>query len=290
MEFYYECIPCHIRAALNSIILLTDDTEIISKVIKKALIKASEFKKYKNFFELYYDIQNVVKSYIPNKDPFKDLKSQFNKICLSVADDLKRIIEQSDDCFNSGVRVCLAGNSIDVMQGKKMNRGALKESITNAIKQPLNERILKRFEREVRNANKILFIGDNAGEIVFDMIFIEMLNEKYKKEGKITYSVRGGYTLNDCTMEDAILVGINNVVKVITTGIDMPNAHLPLCSEEFVNAYREADLVISKGQGNLEALIDEEKNIFFLLKIKCQVMAKILDNRHKVDDIVIVHR
>jgi hypothetical protein len=67
----------------------------------------------------------------------------------------------------------------------------------------------------------------------------------------------------------------------------MPAAYLPLCSEEFNKAYNEADLVISKGQGNLEAFIDEKKKIFFLLKIKCGVIAKILDHKHKVDEIVI---
>ena len=83
------------------------------------------------------------------------------------------------------------------------------------------------------------------------------------------------------------MVKMHEVAKIITTGIDLPSAHLPLCSEEFRQHYSQADLVISKGQGNLEGLIDEKKNIFFLLKIKCPVIAGVLGNRHKIDDVVI---
>ena len=115
-----------------------------------------------------------------------------------------------------------------------------------------------------------------------DKIFIEKLPKE-----KITYVVRGGPALNDATIEDAKMVGMTSIVKVITTGLDMPAAILPLCSKVFLNYYNKSDLVISKGQGNYEALSEEEKNIFFLLKIKCPVIAKSFKDRYKVGDIVV---
>ncbi len=289
MKIYHECIPCHVRAAVSSVKLLTDDEKIINDVIHKSLLKASEFETYENLFELYYDIQQIVKENSPEKDPYKDFKKEFNELCLSLEDEMKDIIKKSESPFEAGLRICLAGNSIDVMQGYNIvDMSVLRKTIDNALVQPLDTEVVRKFEVEVKKADKILFVGDNAGEIVFDKVFIELLNNNYKRENSITYSVRGGYTLNDSTIDDARMVGIDKVAKVITTGIDMPAAHLPLCSEEFIGVYRDAGLVIAKGQGNLEALLGEDKNMFFLLKIKCNTIAKILNNRNAVNDIVLV--
>jgi len=287
MKIYHECIACHIRSAVTSTMLMTDDENLRSAAVKKALVKASDFGSYENLFELFHDIQKEIKTIVPDTDPYLDFKKEFNRICLSLSEEYKKKIEKSDDHFEMALRLCLAGNSVDVMQGKKMSKEYLKSSIETALTQPLDKKNINILKKEILKADRILIIGDNAGEIVFDRLFIEFLNMYFAKEGMITYSVRGGHTLNDSTIDDALMTGIDKVAKVITTGVDMPAAHLPTCSEEFNRCFREADLVISKGQGNLEALIDEKKNIFFLLKIKCNVIAKILDHKHKVDEIVI---
>ncbi len=287
MKIYHECIACHIRSAVTSVMLMTDDEKLRSAAIKKALLKASDFGSYENLFELFYDIQKEIKAIVPDIDPYKDFKKEFNDICLSLSHVYEEKIEKSEDQFEMALRLCLAGNSVDVMQGKKMSRDYLKKSIETALLQPLDIKSISRLKKEILKAKKILIIGDNAGEIVFDRLFIEFLNKHFTKKGLIAYSVRGGHTLNDSTIDDAIMAGIDKAAKVITTGVDMPAAHLPTCSEEFNRCFSEADLVISKGQGNLEALIDEKKNIFFLLKIKCNVIANMLDHKHKVDEIVI---
>ncbi len=287
MKIYHECIACHIRSAVTSVMLMTDNESLRSAALKKALIKASDFGSYENPFELFYDIQTIIKSVVPDIDPYMDFKREFNKICLSLSEEYKAKIEKSGGQFETALRLCLAGNSLDVMQGKKMSKEYLRGSIETALSQPLDTKGTNRLKKEISKAKKILIIGDNAGEIVFDRLFIEFLNKHFNKEGMITYSVRGGHTLNDSTIDDALMAGIDKVARLITTGVDMPAAHLPVCSEEFNKCFRDADLVISKGQGNLEALIDEKKNIFFLLKIKCNVIANMLDHRHKVDEIVI---
>lgn len=289
MKIYHECIPCHVRAAVTSVKLLTDDEKIINNVIHKSLLKASEFETYENLFELYYDIQKIVKENAPEKDPYKDFKKAINEICMDLEDEMKDLIYSSDNPFDAGLRICLAGNSIDVMQGyNRLDVNVLRKAIDNALIQALDDKVIKEFEEEVKNAGEILFVGDNAGEIVFDKVFIELLNKSYKKDGSIKYSVRGGYTLNDSTIDDARMVGIDRLAEVITTGVDMPASHLPLCSERFMDAYNSSGLVIAKGQGNLEALLGEDKNIFFLLKIKCNTIARILNRKNAVDDIVLV--
>jgi uncharacterized protein with ATP-grasp and redox domains len=277
------------RSAVNAVRLLTDDKEIMDDVLKKSLLVASDFKSYENPFELYHDIQNIIKKNTTDRDPYIDYKKAFNRICMELADEIKDTIKNSENPFEAGLRVCLAGNTIDVMQGnREVNKDFLRKQIERALVQNLDPVIIKEFENEIKKAKKILFVGDNAGEIVFDRVFIELLIDRCKKVSEITYVVRGSHTLNDSTMEDAVMVGMDKLVKVITTGIDMPAAHLPFCSKDFMDNYNEADLVISKGQGNLEALLGEDKNIFFLLKIKCSVVAKILNKKGSVNDIVIV--
>ena len=287
MKIYHDCITCQVRTAINSIMQLTNDEKLIDETIKICLIRASEFKTYENLFKFYGSIQEVIKTIIPNGDPYKEHKKEFNKICMDFSREIKSIIDNSTDKFDTSLRVCLAGNSIDVMQGKKISGEIIKNSITMALNQVPNLKNIKRLEQEIIMANKILFLGDNTGEIVFDKIFIELLNKNYDKVGKITYVVRGGVTLNDSTMEDALIVKMNEVARVITTGIDIPFSYLPLCSEGFRKAYNNSDLIISKGQGNLEALMYEDKNIFFLLKIKCSLIAKLINKNYKIDDFVV---
>ncbi|MCK5255186.1 MAG: DUF89 family protein, partial [Deltaproteobacteria bacterium] len=110
---------------------------------------------------------------------------------------------------------------------------------------------------------------DNAGEIVFDRLFIEQLPRE-----KVTYVVRGEPIINDVTIEDAREVDMFELVDVIDNGSDAPGTILETCSHEFQKRFASSDLVIAKGQGNYETLSDINKRIFFLLQVKCPVIAK----------------
>ena len=134
--------------------------------------------------------------------------------------------------------------------------------IQNTIKGEIKGNIPLIQDRVVK-AEKILWLGDNTGEIVLDRLLLEQINTK-----KVTYVVRGGAILNDATMEDAIDAGITEIVKVIDNGIDIPGTLLSCCSEEFRKEYAKADLIISKGQGNFETLDHDDKRIVYLCKVK----------------------
>ena len=112
-----------------------------------------------------------------------------------------------------------------------------------------------------------MYIGDNAGECVFDRILIEEMKKP------VIYVVRDMPIINDATYEDAVQAGIDKVATILSSGTDAPGTILKTCSAEFKNVYKNSKLIISKGQGNYEALSNERRPIFFLLKAKCDVIA-----------------
>ena len=85
--------------------------------------------------------------------------------------------------------------------------------------------------------------------------------------------VRAKPIINDATSDDALQVGVNKFATIISNGSDAPATILSQCSPEMLRYYRAADLIISKGQGNYETLINEERPVYFLFKVKCEAIA-----------------
>jgi damage-control phosphatase, subfamily I len=292
MKVQIDCIPCQVKQSLATAKKLTADESVISRSLRETLNIAAAFESHENIFSLYYEMAENVRKINPDWDPYKEFKKDFNEICLKIAPELKKEAYCSSDVFTAGLRIALAGNAIDVMQGNLLNEDILVESVKNSLLQDINNSNIEFLKQNIINAKKILFIGDNAGEIVFDKVFLEIMEDTILKDsglGKITYSVRGGPALNDSTIDDAIMVGLDKLVKVVSTGINLPGAYLPLCSPEFRKEYADSDLIISKGQGNYEALFDEKKNIFFLVKLKCETFLKFFHGKHKLGEVVVEH-
>ena len=125
----------------------------------------------------------------------------------------------------------------------------------------------QQLKNDLKTANQVLYIGDNCGEIVLDKLFIQTINHP-----NIYFAVRGGPVINDVTIEDAKMVGIDKITKIITTGDDSPGAVWETCSNKFKNIFKKSDIVIAKGQGNLEGLLDVKHNIYFLFVVKCNLI------------------
>jgi damage-control phosphatase, subfamily I len=200
-------------------------------------------------------------------DIYYDEKRSSNQYILNMYDELSDIVKNSADPFDTAMRLAITGNIIDFGANLSFLNESIHSEISDVLKNSdIDSKLLK---EEVNKAKKILYIADNAGEIVFDKLFLEQLPLE-----KITFSVRGSYILNDALMEDAEMIGITKILPVISSGSNYPGTVLNSCSEEFSKAFNEADLIISKGQGNYETLSDLDKNIMFMLRIKCPVVAR----------------
>jgi uncharacterized protein with ATP-grasp and redox domains len=198
------------------------------------------------------------------EDPFKAIKDQYTRQALQLYPELKTLVQSSEDRLLTAVRVSIAGNVIDFGSPRKFN---IEQDLKTILHQKFAVDFYQEFRQSLSEAHKVLFIGDNAGETVFDRLLIEELGKP------VIYVVRDRPVLNDAVAQDAVDAGIDKVAEILSSGSDAPGNILRLCSGAFLKAYRSSDLVISKGQGNYEGLSDEARPIFFLLKAKCHVIA-----------------
>ncbi len=269
MRTYLDCLPCFFRQALGAARAATDDEVIQRKVMDTVAEMIPGFPLHITPPEIAQHVYRAVYRITENDDPYRETKRESNERALSLYSGMKKIVESSDDPLLTACKLAIAGNSIDL--GPRVEQGDLESIIESTLSSPLAYDNYQQFCCNIDDASSILYLADNAGEIVFDKLLIEEIRRG--RELKITVAVRDKPIINDVTMEDARAVGLDQVATVISNGSDAPATILSQCSAEVQALFDSADLIIAKGQGNYESLSDEEFNIFFLLMAKCPVVA-----------------
>lgn len=264
------CIACHNKTVENLLAKFNPDKQL-AKVIRG---KAEGYirKKYDNPY-LATLIHRMVKEELQSEDLYFDEKLSANKLLLNQYEQWKAWVGNDEHSFRKAAILAVSGNIIDY------GAHSVPADITKQIKHLVNQGLAidesEVLKEKVEKAKSILYLGDNAGEIVFDKLFIETMNHR-----NISYAVRGKTVINDVTIKDAELVGMDKACKVISNGYDAPSTLLDYCSDEFLHVYHDADLIISKGQGNFEGLMHSANlKIFFMLMAKCEPMAEMLGVR-----------
>jgi uncharacterized protein with ATP-grasp and redox domains len=213
-----------------------------------------------------------------NDDPFRALKKQHNELALQLCDDLRAIIRESENPLHTACKLAACGNIIDLGTQENFDIHA---TIKKVLREGFKVDHFDQFTEFIEDAWKkdklvnIMYLCDNAGEIVFDKLFIEQLVLTYPNL-EITAVVNRGPVLNDATMDDAIETGLDKVVPVIDNGTSDLGTVIKNAGHEFMMVFEHADLFISKGQANYETLSGRDEQIFFILKAKCEVIARSL--------------
>lgn len=221
-------------------------------------------------------IHEMVRRVSGNADPYKEEKVLHNSIALDLLPRLELAVADSADPFTAAARIAIAGNIIDPSIVIGFDEATMRSTLNNALNVPLAINHIDALRARAASAQRILYLGDNAGEIVFDQLLLKQL-----PLDRTLFAVRGRPIINDATREDAVAVGLTRIVQVIDNGSDVPGTVLRHCSLEFRAAFTSADLIISKGQGNYETLNDApDPRVFFLLKVKCAVVAADLGVEH----------
>ncbi|RLI68487.1 hypothetical protein DRO91_08975 [Candidatus Heimdallarchaeota archaeon] len=272
MKTYLECIPCFIKQSLESARMAIDDEEIQTEVLKEVMKHLQTISFTSSPPEISREVHQIVRRVTKSKDPYKKVKDQSNEMAKKQYPYLKSLVNKSDDPLLMTIKLSTVGNVIDF---GTMNRFNLDDMINNAVKKEFDGSSYSKFKNTLEKSETILFLADNTGEIFFDKLLLEELNKKQKK---ITYVVKANPIINDVTLEDTHFAGIDKLATIIEGDagqkLSSPGMILSYASKEFLELFKSSDMVISKGQGNYEGLSDVDREVFFMLVIKCPLVAQ----------------
>ena len=297
MHTNLDCIPCFYKQALRAARLSGADEEIQREVLIQLSQLIPELSLDTSPAEMGRTIFAMISKVTGKKDPYREIKEESNRIALKIYPEMKIKVIESQNQLLTALQLSIIGNLVGF--GLKEFQ-AISDKIDKIVDNNfyLNDNKFKEhfnyqdFCQSLLEAQSILFLADSAGEVVFDLLLIEQLVTKYNKN--VVYVVKGKPVLIDALVDDAIYCGINNIANVISCGADCPGVVLKYCSPEFIRLFNEAEMIISKGQGNYGALSGETSPLFFLLIAKCPIIAEhigcnigdfVLENNSKVHDL-----
>ena len=268
MQTTFDCIPCFVRQAFEAVEMSVGDGPNREPLMRDLLHAIADADWSVMPVTVAQRMQRMVRETTGIADPYRELKNRMNRTALDLLPALSEVLRHQHNQQEAIVRLAVAGNLLDAGSKNRLEPHELEAHLKTIWTLPLAgspERLFAAAEQ----ADRILYLADNAGEIVFDRMLIKAL-----PTGKTTVVVRGTPVINDATLDDAEIAGIPALAPVITNGSDIPGTLVDECSEAFRQQFDQADLIISKGQGNYETLSESPKNIFFLLTVKCPVIGR----------------
>ncbi len=267
MRVHPDCFPCFLKQTIIALRYGTKDLELQERVLKAVLedVRKADTSRPPAYATTF--IHRTIRSLL-GRDPFETIKSEYNQIALRLYPSLIRTVRESRDPLRIASRLAIAGNVIDFGIFSSVD---IEGAIARALHSPLTVDDYESFKRSIHEAGEILYLLDNAGEIVFDRILIETIASLGKR---VTAVVKGSPVINDCTRADAEQSGLSEVCKVIDNGSDAVGTILEWTSQDFRAEYERFQFVISKGQGNFETFDDPEKAKIYLFQSKCEVVSK----------------
>jgi damage-control phosphatase, subfamily I len=261
------CVPCILNQSLNAVNNSAPFDEGFKKsVLTEVCKKIINSKEGTTAPHLSAFVQKMISEYSGIDDPYSKAKRTNLRNTLKFEDSLYSYINNSENKLEMALRIAIAGNTIDLGANPNFN---IQEEIDNLSSDNINLIAFPQFEEDVKKAKTVLYIADNLEEAVFDKFLLRHLQPK-----KIYFAVRSEPVLNDITYKDAIGLGIDKLSTVIESGSKIPGSDIDMCTEEFKDLFKSADIVIAKGQGNYETLLKRKRTVYFLFKVKCVAVAK----------------
>lgn len=265
---HLDCVPCMLRQAREAILSTEVETDRGFEVLRRVLRLMSELDWTLPPPALGQQVHRLIRQLTGNSDPYAAIKRQLNQRAARLYPKWHRLFHAAHPPLEAAVRLAIVGNLLDVGAKTQLDPTGVRAAFESALSAPLRGSI-NEFSKAIGCARALLYLADNAGELVFDRDLLEQL-----APGKFAVVVRGQPVLNDATRADAEWAGLARVGEIITNGSDAPGTILKDCSPAFRKRFAAADLIIAKGQGNYESLVGVNKQIFFLLNIKCDVLSR----------------
>jgi len=259
------CIPCYLKQALSAARGVVSEPEtqrmVLNEVARLLPDLPLDSTPARNSTYILWRAQEILGC----SDPFASKKEHYTQLALSMYPQLKAIVRASPQRLRAALRVAAAGNVIDlgILDRDDVDlMGVLNKVVTLGF--AVDECGL--FEARLAAVDHVLYLLDNAGETVFDRVLIE---ELAVSGVRTTVVAKAQAILNDATIEDAVVAGLDDVADLIGNGSPMIGTDLESCSPEFLRHFHAADLVVSKGQANFETLDGATGCILFVLRAEC---------------------
>lgn len=269
MRVHPECFPCFRRQCRIALDLGGINGGEGARMAEEAMKEIQEADLAKSPAHATTRMHRALRR-LMGRDPFREVKTRYNGKALALCDSLREKVSRSGDPLLTASRLAIAGNVIDFGIYTSID---IEGTVGRALREPLAVDHAGAFRRAVEGAGDVLYLLDNAGEAAFDRLLIEELGARGKD---VTAVAKASPVINDCTLEDARQVGLEGACRVVENGSDAVGTILETTSRDFRELFGRAGLVISKGQGNFETLLEEEREVFFLFQSKCAVVSGVL--------------
>ena len=270
-RLHHECLSCMAKIYLDKYPKdAADDqkTEYMQRVLK---VLAEAPGRY-GAPVIVRTINEIQDEMFAMKQDYAEIKKHYNQVMMNHEEQVNRKLAQSSDSVRTGIQYAMIGNYIDFGARINVNEEQLTELLNNSDRFDIDEKQYAEFVDDLSNARKLVYLTDNCGEIVMDKLLIREIKKKYP-DLKVTVLVRGAEVINDATMEDAMQVGLDEIAEVIPNGSDIAGTWLEEISEEAKAVLKDADMIVSKGQGNFETLRKCGMNIYYIFLCKCDLFA-----------------
>ncbi|WP_026491828.1 MULTISPECIES: damage-control phosphatase ARMT1 family protein [unclassified Butyrivibrio] len=219
---------------------------------------------------LVYLFGQVHEKFFGKRASYKDVKKKYNDLVLSLEDEIRRKIEESENPLETALAYARVGNYIDFGAMNSVDEGTFLSLIEDVEVHDRDRKTIDSFVKQLGEAKTFLLITDNCGEIVLDKLFIEQLKKRFSHLD-VNILVRGGEVLNDATMHDAEYVGMDKLGRVISNGNPVAGTVYGMLSDEAKDILDNSDVILAKGQGNYESLCKQGRHIFYSFLCKCEL-------------------
>ena len=272
MKISYECGPCFLRQAREAMDLSTDDENLKMETMEEIFkYLGGVFKEGTNSNKTGSVMHKIIKQKTGCTDPYYREKIEGNEIALKYLPDVKEILKE-DNSLENYVKIAIIGNILDF--GAFTLDDDIESVIKSSLKKELTIKDIDEFENSLKTHDKVLYMVDNTGEIVFDKLLLEKIKQ-YNLD--ITIAVKSEPILNDACMPEALDAGLDEFGKIVEIGCGTVGYVDSEISDEFREIFNSHEFVISKGMGNYEGLTEidlSDKDIYFLLCAKCNTISR----------------
>ena len=275
MQFDAHCVECLVHRHFQ-LAMAKNDGEKAFSYIKDVMQIMLDAPKGVSAPWLTGQFSKAYAKYWPGEDVYEKLKKDSNDLVLQLLPKIRPLVEQAEDPLAMAIQFARTGNFLDFgILTPEIAHKALWKAVEETPEMSLEPKAYAALRKDLGEAKQLVILGDNAGEIVFDLLLVEQLQKQYPPL-QVTYCVRGENALNDATRYDAQYVGMDKCCTVIDNGSGISGTELDYIGEELKQVLDTADVILSKGSGNMESLVGCGYNVYYIFMCKCRRMSKIL--------------